>query len=410
MSWEDQAGKTECGKDGMQSPIDIGIGAARLDSGLETLSFDNGGGLPVTLVSNLYTWKIVWLTDKQKVNATSKAPAVFFKGNTYYLRQLLFHSPSEHTVDGMFSPMEAHLVHKTANGKKVLVIAVMLNLGAANSFFSMAWPQFPTNVTTSQQTTLPAPYDQMLPIDRSYWYYVGSLTTPPCQTGIQWIVMRQPAAMSEGQLSAFRAGITAISQNRLLVQMGTSTFPGVSAPWNEQMGVNNRPVQVLGPRVVSASPAIARTSWVPMALVGLLALSGLLVLCAVAWSLNCFGGSERRKTSSQSKTRGVELPQPQLVLPVPLMAQAQNLRVAVNGGAKYQLVPQAPPAQELPRFVQQAPPPSVVSVAAAPPRSSPVPSWSPAEPPPRTWTPAPEMEPLRNGEDEGLRGMKAYAG
>jgi carbonic anhydrase len=44
---------------------------------------------------------------------------------------------------------------------------------------------------------------ELLPADRRYFTYMGSLTTPPCSEGVQWVVMRQPVAMSAEQIELF---------------------------------------------------------------------------------------------------------------------------------------------------------------------------------------------------------------
>jgi carbonic anhydrase len=43
----------------------------------------------------------------------------------------------------------------------------------------------------------------LLPADRRYYTYMGSLTTPPCSEGVQWVVMRHPVAVSQEQLDIF---------------------------------------------------------------------------------------------------------------------------------------------------------------------------------------------------------------
>jgi carbonic anhydrase len=45
----------------------------------------------------------------------------------------------------------------------------------------------------------------LLPADRGYWTYVGSLTAPPCTEGVRWIVFEQEMTISRDQLAAFAA-------------------------------------------------------------------------------------------------------------------------------------------------------------------------------------------------------------
>jgi len=48
------------------------------------------------------------------------------------------------------------------------------------------------------------PYDGLLPANRDYYRYNGSLTTPPCTEGVRWVVMKQPMTISKEQLEAFK--------------------------------------------------------------------------------------------------------------------------------------------------------------------------------------------------------------
>jgi carbonic anhydrase len=45
----------------------------------------------------------------------------------------------------------------------------------------------------------------LLPADRGYWTYEGSLTAPPCTEGVRWFVMEQQMELSRSQLRAFAA-------------------------------------------------------------------------------------------------------------------------------------------------------------------------------------------------------------
>lgn len=45
----------------------------------------------------------------------------------------------------------------------------------------------------------------LLPADKTYWRFSGSLTTPPCSEGVTWLVMKHPLTLSEAQLQQFKA-------------------------------------------------------------------------------------------------------------------------------------------------------------------------------------------------------------
>jgi carbonic anhydrase len=124
-----------------------------------------------------------------------------FGGVVYELQQFHFHVPSEHTVDGKAAPMEAHFVHKSAEGK-LAVVAFLLKEGTAQSPFATVLETLPgSGEKRSVEVDLPA----ILPADHWHFAYSGSLTTPPCSEDVQWIVMRGKDVVSKAGLEAFRA-------------------------------------------------------------------------------------------------------------------------------------------------------------------------------------------------------------
>jgi carbonic anhydrase len=44
---------------------------------------------------------------------------------------------------------------------------------------------------------------QLLPEIRTYYTYMGSLTTPPCSEDVLWLVLKQPQHISPEQLAIF---------------------------------------------------------------------------------------------------------------------------------------------------------------------------------------------------------------
>jgi carbonic anhydrase len=43
----------------------------------------------------------------------------------------------------------------------------------------------------------------LLPAERSYFTYMGSLTTPPCSEGVTWFVLKQRVPISADEVAAF---------------------------------------------------------------------------------------------------------------------------------------------------------------------------------------------------------------
>ena len=44
---------------------------------------------------------------------------------------------------------------------------------------------------------------KLLPAERGYYTFEGSLTTPPCSENVTWLVLKQPLAVSDGEIARF---------------------------------------------------------------------------------------------------------------------------------------------------------------------------------------------------------------
>ena len=74
-------------------------------------------------------------------------------------------------------PLVAHLVHADADGH-LAVVAVLFEQGNANPLIDTLWK----NIPSEKQKSLYSVQD-LLPSERGYFTYTGSLTTPPCSEG-----------------------------------------------------------------------------------------------------------------------------------------------------------------------------------------------------------------------------------
>ena len=181
-----------CGHGHEQSPIDIR--GARLNKALAPIEFHYMAG-PVTLVNTGHTVQV------------TPAPGSYIVagGVRYDLVQFHFHHPGEEAVAGKITDMDIHLVHKSADGK-FAVVAIRLTEDITtppNAVLAALWPHLPAKVGAQEKITDPVNPGGLLPADRGYWTYMGSLTAPPCTEGVQWFIFEQEMTLSRGQLKAF---------------------------------------------------------------------------------------------------------------------------------------------------------------------------------------------------------------
>jgi carbonic anhydrase len=179
-----------CSEGKEQSPIDIR--GAHLNKNLQPIEFHYMGGA-ASIENNGHT---VMITP-------NAGGYIVVNGVRYDLVQFHFHHPAEEAVHGKLDDMDVHLVHKSADGK-LAVIAVSLreDPGNANATLATLWEHMP--VQAGQKNNIPMVNPGgLLPADRGYWTFMGSLTTPPCTEGVRWFVMEQDLAMSREQLNQF---------------------------------------------------------------------------------------------------------------------------------------------------------------------------------------------------------------
>jgi carbonic anhydrase len=247
-AWPETSADSLCAK-GLQSPVDIITAFTQGDTSLTDLQLFGPACKSAMFETTPHKWKVEFLSEDLCMDKMW----ITWKGVKYYLQFFDFHSPSETNVDGMVYDMEAHFHHADMNGRS-LIIAVLMTVGAQNDFFQHIMLSFPITISEKEaEADVPLnPYLNFFPKDRSYWAFNGSLTEPPCTTNVQWIVFKTPVAISAAQRNAYRAAMTAVPGNAL--GMNSEVPLSVTKPWSTAQGINNRPVQPLGGRVISEFP------------------------------------------------------------------------------------------------------------------------------------------------------------
>ena len=178
-----------CGNGKNQSPINL---SHMVDSSLEPIQF-NYTGNSQEIVNNGHTVQVNY----------QPGSSIEIDNHRFELKQFHFHAPSENHIDGVAFPMEAHLVHADEQGN-LAVVAVMFELGDFNKTLDSLWSKMPA--TAGEKNSLPGAINVMslLPENRDYYRFNGSLTTPPCTEGVEWLVMKHPVKLSQSQITAFQ--------------------------------------------------------------------------------------------------------------------------------------------------------------------------------------------------------------
>ncbi len=197
---------SECAQGKNQSPIDI---QSAVEAELAKLELDYNGKA-ISLTNNGHTLQASLEGDNN----------LLVDGKSFNLKQFHFHTPSENHVDGKSYPLEAHYVHADEQGN-LAVVAVFFEEGDANPALTNLLETVPEK---DNNVTISAPFDAsaLIPSDKDYYRFNGSLTTPPCSEGVRWLVIKDPQTISAEQIKKFE----------------------------NVMGENNRPVQPLNARMV----------------------------------------------------------------------------------------------------------------------------------------------------------------
>lgn len=136
--------------------------------------------------------------------------------------QFHFHSPSEHTIDGLYYAAETHIVSIIAEGeapewgcdtfwqnlpdlptedvlsKCVAVFATMYKIGGSTpKWFDYLFDTASNDYGDEGELEVTEfDLNALIPGDLTYYTYDGSLTTPPCVADLRWTVFTAPLTIT----------------------------------------------------------------------------------------------------------------------------------------------------------------------------------------------------------------------
>ena len=137
-----------------------------------------------------------------KIRPDKATSYVMFQGKKYILEKIDVHAPSEHTFDSLQYEMELEFFHTLSSSPEdVLIVSVLYEKSTPNPTVDLLLQVLPEKFNFETKLDI---FDiSSLITSSSFYYYIGSLSIPPCTQNIKRIVASKLEPISEKQLDIF---------------------------------------------------------------------------------------------------------------------------------------------------------------------------------------------------------------
>ncbi|KAG6744040.1 hypothetical protein POTOM_052749 [Populus tomentosa] len=194
-----------CSSGKLQSPINI----------IKNEAVENKSLTPLTRVYRRGNAILVNNGFNIGVHYEGNCGVLIVDGKNYTFKQMHWHSPSEHQIDGVQYAAELHLVHVSDSGA-IAVVSMLYELGDADPFISKITKKLgdlaKDACAGNEEAQIPiGPLDNKLlrKNTRKYYRYIGSITSPPCTENVIWNVLGKVRTISREQVEALKAPLGA---------------------------------------------------------------------------------------------------------------------------------------------------------------------------------------------------------
>ena len=191
--WAELENCSECGGKS-QSPVNI------IEN--ETVFANSGDNLKVFYSPNTLLTKVENNGHSIQFDFET-GDSIRYNDEMYYLKQIHFHEPSEHKINGVIYPIEAHLVHMSKHNR-LTVFSILGIEGKESQLFEFFKSFLPLKNGETKEINKEIDLTNLSLQHAEYYYYTGSLTTPPCTENVNWIVFKDPIVLSLDEVLALR--------------------------------------------------------------------------------------------------------------------------------------------------------------------------------------------------------------
>ncbi|TVU08145.1 hypothetical protein EJB05_41534 [Eragrostis curvula] len=145
------------------------------------------------------------------VRFNTDAGGVLVDGVAYRLRQMHWHAPSEHAINGRRYDLELHMLHQSADGNKYAVVAQLYRIGRRRDRTISRIEEYIERIAKRKdhEELIDEVVDPRRPVRGStiYYKYTGSFTTPPCTEGVTWLVAQKVRRVRRRQVRLLRNAV-----------------------------------------------------------------------------------------------------------------------------------------------------------------------------------------------------------
>ncbi|XP_073317835.1 alpha carbonic anhydrase 1, chloroplastic-like [Primulina huaijiensis] len=127
-------------------------------------------------------------------------------GKKYALKQMHWHSPSEHRINGKRFAAELHMVHVSEDGR-VAVLGYLFKYGHPDPILGQIHKKLNELAyeESAQLKLVPFHPAVLKENPRKYYKYIGSFSAPPCTENVIYIIVGKVRSISRDQVQALKA-------------------------------------------------------------------------------------------------------------------------------------------------------------------------------------------------------------
>jgi len=281
--WGKLGGAAEACGAGLQSPIDLSLGHTVIHPELTCKDLELNKETTECDMENAFILNPHTIVRQYEGNCSTTFKATW-REKDFFMVSFHYSSPSEHTFDGAYYPMEVQHVHKAADDDQKLIIAVMIAAlnedekfsnsdKVASDFMAATLNHMPSNKLHDGKgknwfvryfaSEMWDPYQEFLKghLGNGFWHYVGTTTSPPCHPDTVWMIDPVPIRVKIEVIGKYRKLINKVPDNTL-APFSSITGLGSIPPWAPDAGmVENGWNPNLGCNIRPTQPMDGRTLW-----------------------------------------------------------------------------------------------------------------------------------------------------